>query len=96
MKIGVIGAGPGGLAVAINLLKLPFIDLNIYDQATELREVGAVSSDYLIRTLAFVSETEAEVRVSALIKTPGDIFVSLELLILSSSPQSGAMEAKLT
>lgn len=41
VKIGVIGAGPGGLSVAINLLKLPFIDLNIYDQATELREVGA-------------------------------------------------------
>lgn len=43
VKVGVIGAGPGGLAIAINLLKLPFIDLNIYDQATELREVGAVS-----------------------------------------------------
>ncbi|OWT37740.1 salicylate hydroxylase [Cryptococcus neoformans Bt1] len=41
VKVGVIGAGPGGLAIAINLLKLPFIDLNIYDQATELREVGA-------------------------------------------------------
>lgn len=44
VKVGVIGAGPGGLAIAINLRKLPFIDLNIYDQATELREVGAVSS----------------------------------------------------
>ncbi|WVQ72196.1 hypothetical protein IAR50_001742 [Cryptococcus sp. DSM 104548] len=40
-KVAVIGAGPGGLAATINLLRLPFVELSVFDQATELREVGA-------------------------------------------------------
>lgn len=44
VKIAIVGAGPGGLAAAINLLRLPYIELQIYDQASELREIGAVSS----------------------------------------------------
>jgi salicylate hydroxylase len=42
IKIAIVGAGPGGLAAAINLLRLPFVDLSVYDQTRELREVGAV------------------------------------------------------
>ncbi|ODN73690.1 hypothetical protein L202_07235 [Cryptococcus amylolentus CBS 6039] len=41
LRIAVIGAGPGGLAATINLLRLPFVELSVFDQATELREVGA-------------------------------------------------------
>ncbi|WVQ82944.1 hypothetical protein IAT38_005080 [Cryptococcus sp. DSM 104549] len=41
VKIAIIGAGPGGLASAINLRRLPFVDLSVYDQASELREIGA-------------------------------------------------------
>ncbi|WWD22597.1 hypothetical protein CI109_107090 [Kwoniella shandongensis] len=41
VKVGIIGAGPGGLAAAINFLRIPFVDLSVFDQATELREVGA-------------------------------------------------------
>ncbi|WVW81189.1 hypothetical protein I302_103180 [Kwoniella bestiolae CBS 10118] len=41
LKVAVIGTGPGGLAAIINLLRLPFVELSAYDQASELREVGA-------------------------------------------------------
>ncbi|WWC57515.1 uncharacterized protein I303_100047 [Kwoniella dejecticola CBS 10117] len=41
IKIAVIGTGPGGLAAIIHLLRLPFVQLSAFDQATELREVGA-------------------------------------------------------
>ncbi|KAK6904624.1 hypothetical protein I203_105440 [Kwoniella mangroviensis CBS 8507] len=41
IKVAVIGTGPGGLAAIINLLRLPFVELSAYDQASELREVGA-------------------------------------------------------
>ncbi|KAK8844851.1 hypothetical protein IAR55_006701 [Kwoniella newhampshirensis] len=41
IKIAIIGAGPGGLAAAINFLRIPFVELSVFDQATELREVGA-------------------------------------------------------
>ena len=41
IRIAIIGAGPGGLAATINLLRLPFVDLSVYDQASALREIGA-------------------------------------------------------
>ncbi|WWC97646.1 hypothetical protein V866_004530 [Kwoniella sp. B9012] len=41
IKVAIIGTGPGGLAAIINLLRLPFVELSAYDQASELREVGA-------------------------------------------------------
>ena len=43
LRIAVVGAGPGGLATAIHLLRLKDVELSVFDQARELREVGAVS-----------------------------------------------------
>ena len=43
LRIAVVGAGPGGLATAIHLLRLKVVELSVFDQARELREVGAVS-----------------------------------------------------
>ncbi|OCF72395.1 salicylate hydroxylase [Kwoniella mangroviensis CBS 8886] len=45
IKAAVIGTGPGGLAAIINLLRLPFVELSAYDQASELREVGAYNEN---------------------------------------------------
>ncbi|RAK96507.1 FAD-dependent oxidoreductase, partial [Aspergillus ibericus CBS 121593] len=41
LRVAVIGAGPAGLGAAIEFSKLPFVDLRIYEQARELREIGA-------------------------------------------------------
>ncbi|KAH8677909.1 hypothetical protein BX600DRAFT_493285 [Xylariales sp. PMI_506] len=41
LKVAVVGGGPGGLATAIALSKVPGIQVTIYEQATVLREVGA-------------------------------------------------------
>ncbi|KAL1744868.1 hypothetical protein HDZ31DRAFT_63673 [Schizophyllum fasciatum] len=41
LRIAVVGAGPGGLATAIHLLRLKDVELSVFDQARELREVGA-------------------------------------------------------
>ncbi|KAH8432773.1 uncharacterized protein LDX57_010401 [Aspergillus melleus] len=41
LRVAVIGAGPAGLGAAIEFQKLPFVDLQVYEQAKELREVGA-------------------------------------------------------
>ncbi|KAI0894114.1 FAD/NAD(P)-binding domain-containing protein [Annulohypoxylon nitens] len=41
LRVAVIGGGPGGLATAIALSKIPDVTVNIYEQATVLREVGA-------------------------------------------------------
>ncbi|KAL4873653.1 hypothetical protein BDV12DRAFT_192096 [Aspergillus spectabilis] len=40
LRIAIIGAGPAGLSAAIELQKLPFVDLRIYGQASVLREIG--------------------------------------------------------
>ncbi|KAL3435417.1 hypothetical protein BDV09DRAFT_204078 [Aspergillus tetrazonus] len=37
----IIGGGPGGLATAIAVSKLPFVSVKLYEQAPEPREVGA-------------------------------------------------------
>jgi salicylate hydroxylase len=41
LKVAIVGAGPGGLATAIALSKLPNVEFTIYEQASILREVGA-------------------------------------------------------
>jgi salicylate hydroxylase len=43
LQVAVIGAGPGGLAAAIHLLRQPLVSVQVFDKARELREVGAVS-----------------------------------------------------
>ncbi len=41
LKVAIIGAGPAGLGAAIQFAKLPFVDWNLYEQATAIREIGA-------------------------------------------------------
>lgn len=41
LKVAIIGGGPGGLATAIALSKVPHIEVTLYEQANVLREVGA-------------------------------------------------------
>jgi 2-polyprenyl-6-methoxyphenol hydroxylase-like FAD-dependent oxidoreductase len=41
LRVAIVGAGPAGLGAAIALSKLPNLQVNIYEKATELREVGA-------------------------------------------------------
>jgi salicylate hydroxylase len=41
LRVAIVGAGPAGLGAAIALSKLPNIEVNIYEKATELSEVGA-------------------------------------------------------
>lgn len=41
LRVAIIGAGPAGLGAAIEFSKLPFVELRVYEQARELREVGA-------------------------------------------------------
>jgi salicylate hydroxylase len=41
LRVAIVGGGPGGLAAAISLSKLPSVNVTIYEQARELREIGA-------------------------------------------------------
>ncbi|KAG4414978.1 hypothetical protein IFR04_011906 [Cadophora malorum] len=41
LRIAIIGGGPGGLGAAIALSALPNVEVTIYEQAKELREIGA-------------------------------------------------------
>ncbi len=41
LRVIVAGAGIAGLASTIALRQHPHIDVQVYDQATELREIGA-------------------------------------------------------
>lgn len=41
LRIAIIGGGPGGLGAAIALSALPNVNVTIYEQAKELREIGA-------------------------------------------------------
>lgn len=43
LKIAIVGAGPGGLGTAIALRELSGVQVSIFDQASELKEIGAVS-----------------------------------------------------
>lgn len=40
IKVAVIGGGPAGLYAAVNLAKLPFIDLDLYEKRCEFSESG--------------------------------------------------------
>jgi salicylate hydroxylase len=42
LKIAIVGGGPGGLAAAIQLARLPDVELSLFEAARELREIGAV------------------------------------------------------
>ncbi|OJJ97642.1 hypothetical protein ASPACDRAFT_123532 [Aspergillus aculeatus ATCC 16872] len=44
LRVAIIGAGPAGLAAAIEFAKLSFVEARIYEQARELREMGAGTS----------------------------------------------------
>ena len=41
LRVAIVGGGPGGLATAIALAKIPNVEVTIYEQAKVLREVGA-------------------------------------------------------
>ncbi|KAI9742698.1 MAG: hypothetical protein M1818_003839 [Claussenomyces sp. TS43310] len=41
LRVAIIGGGPGGLAAAISLSALPNVRVSVYEQARELREIGA-------------------------------------------------------
>lgn len=41
LRVAIVGGGPAGLGAAIALSKLPKVQVDIYEKATELREVGA-------------------------------------------------------
>ncbi|KAK8879731.1 FAD-binding monooxygenase [Apiospora arundinis] len=41
LRVAIVGGGPGGLATAIALSKIPNVDVKLYEQASVLREVGA-------------------------------------------------------
>ncbi|ORY62683.1 uncharacterized protein BCR38DRAFT_346045 [Pseudomassariella vexata] len=41
LKVAIVGGGPGGLATAIALSKVPNVEVKLYEKAKLLREVGA-------------------------------------------------------
>jgi salicylate hydroxylase len=41
LRVAIIGGGPGGLGTAIALSALPNVEVNLYEKARELREIGA-------------------------------------------------------
>ncbi|KAI9825928.1 MAG: hypothetical protein M1819_000447 [Sarea resinae] len=41
LRIAICGGGPGGLGAAIALSALPNVEISLYEQAKELREIGA-------------------------------------------------------
>lgn len=41
LRVAIIGGGPGGLAAGIALSALPNVDVSVFEQAKELREIGA-------------------------------------------------------
>ena len=41
LRVAIVGGGPGGLATAIALSKIPDVQVHIYEKDKVLREVGA-------------------------------------------------------
>lgn len=41
LRVAIVGGGPGGLATAIALSKIPNVEAHIYEKDKVLREVGA-------------------------------------------------------
>ena len=48
LRVAVIGAGPAGLGALIALSKVEGVDVQVYEQAQKLREIGAVCSICLL------------------------------------------------
>ncbi len=42
LRVAVIGAGPAGLGALLALRKVEGVDVQVYEQAQKLREIGAV------------------------------------------------------
>jgi salicylate hydroxylase len=40
LRVAIIGGGPGGLAAAIELAHLPFVDWNLYEKKLQISETG--------------------------------------------------------
>lgn len=61
LRVAIVGGGPGGLATAIALSKVPNVETTIYEQASLLREVGAGISigtnSWNVLTLLGVADT---------------------------------------
>jgi hypothetical protein len=47
LRVGIIGAGPAGLGALVALSKIEGVDVQAYEAARELREVGAVRPSFL-------------------------------------------------
>src|ERR1700712_2724662 len=41
LQVAIVGTGIAGLTAAIALLKHPYINVSLYEKATELKEIGA-------------------------------------------------------
>lgn len=41
LRVAIVGGGPGGLGSAIALSALPNVEVTLFEQARELREIGA-------------------------------------------------------
>lgn len=41
LRVAIVGGGPGGLATAIALSKIPNVNVHVYEKDKVLREVGA-------------------------------------------------------
>lgn len=41
LRVAIVGGGPGGLATAIALSKIPTVEVHVYEKDKVLREVGA-------------------------------------------------------
>ena len=41
LKVAIEGAGPAGLATAIEIAKLPFVDWTLYERGDIVKEIGA-------------------------------------------------------
>ena len=42
LEVAIVGAGVGGLTLAVALQHNPNLNVNVYERATELKEIGAV------------------------------------------------------
>lgn len=81
LKVAIVGAGPGGLAAAIQISRLPDIELSLFEAAKELREIGAVCGLQRIRARKFRTDKPFN-RESISTKILGDCWMISELLTI--------------